>query len=190
MAGPQFVFHMQGLTKAYPGGKKVFENIHLNFLPDAKIGVVAVNGSGKSTLLRIMAAVDKDFVGEALGWPPRQHGIGESDRVRADRVAADAVVAEFGGDRRRQVALGLDPHLLETDHVGGDGPDGVDDRPMALLPGAEPPPQVPGHHTHRPMVVQHADRCRVGRRGVGRRRSGSAVGRRCAIRPGSSDLEL
>lgn len=40
MAGPQFVFHMQGLTKAYPGGKKVFENIHLNFLPDAKIGVV------------------------------------------------------------------------------------------------------------------------------------------------------
>jgi ATP-binding cassette ChvD family protein len=65
MAGPQFVFHMQGLTKAYPGGKKVFENIHLNFLPDAKIGVVGVNGSGKSTLLRIMAGVDKDFVGEA-----------------------------------------------------------------------------------------------------------------------------
>ncbi|HAH44845.1 MAG TPA: energy-dependent translational throttle protein EttA [Planctomycetaceae bacterium] len=56
---------MQGLTKAYPGGKKVFENIHLNFLPDAKIGVVGVNGSGKSTLLRIMAGEDKDFQGEA-----------------------------------------------------------------------------------------------------------------------------
>ena len=55
MAGPQIVFQMQGLTKAYAGGKKVFENIHLNFLPDAKIGVVGVNGSGKSTLLRIMA---------------------------------------------------------------------------------------------------------------------------------------
>ena len=67
MAGPQYVFHMQGLTKAYPGGKKVFENIHLSFLPSAKIGVVGVNGSGKSTLLRIMAGVDKDFVGEA--WP-------------------------------------------------------------------------------------------------------------------------
>ncbi len=65
MAGPQYVFHMQGLTKAYPGGKKVFENIHLNFLPDAKIGVVGVNGSGKSTLLRIMAGEDKDFSGEA-----------------------------------------------------------------------------------------------------------------------------
>ncbi|OZB12344.1 MAG: energy-dependent translational throttle protein EttA, partial [Hyphomonas sp. 34-62-18] len=56
---------MQGLTKSYPGGKKVFENIHLNFLPDAKIGVVGVNGSGKSTLLRIMAGVDKDYTGEA-----------------------------------------------------------------------------------------------------------------------------
>ncbi|KJS25979.1 MAG: ABC transporter ATP-binding protein [Hyphomonadaceae bacterium BRH_c29] len=65
MAGPQFVYHMQGLTKVYPGGKKVFENIHLNFLPDAKIGVVGVNGSGKSTLLRIMAGQDTDFTGES-----------------------------------------------------------------------------------------------------------------------------
>ncbi|HRK66398.1 MAG TPA: energy-dependent translational throttle protein EttA, partial [Hyphomonas sp.] len=65
MAGPQYVYHMQGLTKVYPGGKKVFENIHLSFLPDAKIGVVGVNGSGKSTLLRIMAGQDKDFNGEA-----------------------------------------------------------------------------------------------------------------------------
>ncbi|MCB9960628.1 MAG: energy-dependent translational throttle protein EttA [Hyphomonas sp.] len=65
MAGPQYVYHMQGLTKVYPGGKKVFENIHLSFLPDAKIGVVGVNGSGKSTLLRIMAGVDKEFNGEA-----------------------------------------------------------------------------------------------------------------------------
>ena len=65
MAGPQYVYHMQGLTKVYPGGKKVFENIHLNFLPDAKIGVVGVNGAGKSTLLRIMAGQDKEFNGEA-----------------------------------------------------------------------------------------------------------------------------
>jgi ATP-binding cassette ChvD family protein len=56
---------MQGLTKAYPGGKKVFENIWLSFYPDAKIGVVGVNGSGKSTLLKIMAGLDKDFTGEA-----------------------------------------------------------------------------------------------------------------------------
>ena len=61
----QYVYTMQGLTKVYPGGKKVFENIHLSFLPDAKIGVVGVNGSGKSTLLRIMAGADREFNGEA-----------------------------------------------------------------------------------------------------------------------------
>ena len=67
MAQPaQYIFSMQGLTKAYPGGKKVFENIWLSFYPDAKIGVVGVNGSGKSTLLKIMAGLDKDFTGEAM----------------------------------------------------------------------------------------------------------------------------
>ena len=49
----QYIFTMQGLTKAYPGGKKVFENIWLSFFPDAKIGVVGVNGSGKSTLISV-----------------------------------------------------------------------------------------------------------------------------------------
>src|SRR5437868_8401898 len=62
----QFIYHMQGLTKVYPGNRKVLENINLSFYPDAKIGVLGVNGSGKSTLLRIMAGIDKDFVGE--GW--------------------------------------------------------------------------------------------------------------------------
>src|SRR5471032_1186198 len=61
----QYIFQMQGLTKAYPGGKKVFENIWLSFYADAKIGVVGVNGSGKSTLLKIMAGIDKEFNGEA-----------------------------------------------------------------------------------------------------------------------------
>src|SRR6201985_880452 len=62
----QFIYHMQGLTKTYPGNRKVLENIHLSFYPDAKIGVLGVNGSGKSTLLRIMAGIDKDFIGD--GW--------------------------------------------------------------------------------------------------------------------------
>lgn len=61
----QYIFQMQGLSKTYPGGKKVFENIWLSFYPDAKIGVVGVNGSGKSTLLKIMAGLDKEFTGEA-----------------------------------------------------------------------------------------------------------------------------
>src|SRR6058998_1841533 len=61
----QFIYHMQGLTKTYPGNRKVLENIHLSFYPDAKIGVLGVNGSGKSTLLRIMAGLDKEYNGEA-----------------------------------------------------------------------------------------------------------------------------
>jgi ATP-binding cassette ChvD family protein len=56
---------MQGLTKVYPGNRKVLENVHLQFYPDAKIGVLGVNGSGKSTLLRIMAGLDTEFSGEA-----------------------------------------------------------------------------------------------------------------------------
>ena len=61
----QFIYHMQGLSKTYPAGRKVLENIHLQFYPDAKIGVLGVNGSGKSTLLKIMAGIDKEYVGEA-----------------------------------------------------------------------------------------------------------------------------
>jgi ATP-binding cassette ChvD family protein len=62
----QFIYHMQGLTKVYPGNRKILENINLSFYPDAKIGVLGVNGSGKSTLLRIMAGIDTDYTGE--GW--------------------------------------------------------------------------------------------------------------------------
>ncbi|MBL8788997.1 MAG: energy-dependent translational throttle protein EttA [Rhizobiales bacterium] len=61
----QFIYHMQGLSKSYAGGKKVLDNIHLSFYPDAKIGVLGPNGSGKSTLLRIMAGIDKEWNGEA-----------------------------------------------------------------------------------------------------------------------------
>jgi ATP-binding cassette ChvD family protein len=61
----QFIYHMQGLSKSYAGGKKVLDNIHLSFYPDAKIGVLGPNGSGKSTLLRIMAGLDKEWNGEA-----------------------------------------------------------------------------------------------------------------------------
>jgi ATP-binding cassette ChvD family protein len=86
---------MQGLTKVYPGGKKVFENIHLSFLPDAKIGVVGVNGSGKSTLLRIMAGQDKEFIGEAwsadgvkVGYLPQEPKLDESKTVFENIAAA------------------------------------------------------------------------------------------------------
>ena len=61
----QFIYHMQGLTKAYPGNRKVLEDVNLSFYPDAKIGVLGVNGAGKSTLLRIMAGLDNEYSGEA-----------------------------------------------------------------------------------------------------------------------------
>src|SRR3989441_13031178 len=74
MSSRQFVYHMQGLSKVYPGNRKVLENINLSFYPDAKIGVLGVNGSGKSTLLRIMAGIDQEFAGEA--WAAEGAGVG------------------------------------------------------------------------------------------------------------------
>ena len=65
MAKYQYIYFMSELTKVFSGGKKILEDVHLQFFPDAKIGVVGVNGAGKSTLLKIMAGLDKDFAGEA-----------------------------------------------------------------------------------------------------------------------------
>jgi ATP-binding cassette ChvD family protein len=85
----QFVYHMQGLTKTYPGNRKVLENINLSFYPDAKIGVLGPNGSGKSTLLRIMAGLDKEFSGEAwaaegarVGFLPQEPQLDAAKSVR------------------------------------------------------------------------------------------------------------
>jgi ATP-binding cassette ChvD family protein len=82
----QHIFQMQGLTKAYPGGKKVFENIWLSFYPDAKIGVVGVNGSGKSTLLKIMAGIDKEFNGEAKAAEGTKMGYLEQEPHLDDKL--------------------------------------------------------------------------------------------------------
>tara|TARA_B100000989_G_scaffold292746_1_gene269134 strand:+ start:1244 stop:2899 length:1656 start_codon:yes stop_codon:yes gene_type:complete len=89
MASYQYVYHMQGVSKTYPGGKKCFENIHLSFLPGVKIGVVGVNGAGKSTLMKIMAGLDKEFQGEAwsaegarVGYLPQEPELDETLTVR------------------------------------------------------------------------------------------------------------
>src|SRR5438874_7261766 len=89
MNGRQFIYHMQGLTKTYPGNRKVLENIHPSFYPNAKIGVLGVNGSGKSTLLRIMAGLDQDYVGEGftaegarVGFLPQEPRLDETKTVR------------------------------------------------------------------------------------------------------------
>ena len=89
MAAYQYVYHMQGVSKTYPGGKKCFENIHLSFVPGVKIGVVGVNGAGKSTLMKIMAGLDTDFSGEAwsadgakVGYLPQEPELDSSKNVR------------------------------------------------------------------------------------------------------------
>ncbi|PFG64626.1 ATP-binding cassette ChvD family protein [Thioclava sp. ES.031] len=91
MASYQYVYHMDGVSKTYPGGKKCFENIRLSFLPGVKIGVVGVNGAGKSTLLRIMAGIDKDFSGEAwaakgakVGYLPQEPDLDPALNVRGN----------------------------------------------------------------------------------------------------------
>nr|WP_321456252.1 energy-dependent translational throttle protein EttA [uncultured Cohaesibacter sp.] len=84
----QFIYHMHGLSKTYGGGKKVLDNVHLSFYPDAKIGILGPNGAGKSTVLRIMAGLDKEFTGEAwaadgakIGYLPQEPVLDESKDV-------------------------------------------------------------------------------------------------------------
>jgi len=74
MAAYQYIYVMKGMGKTYPGGREVLKDIWLSFLPGAKIGFLGINGSGKSTLLRIMAGIDKDFVGEA--WAAEGASVG------------------------------------------------------------------------------------------------------------------
>jgi len=100
----QFIYHMHGLSKAYPGNRKVLDDINLSFYPDAKIGVLGVNGAGKSTLLRIMAGLDQEFTGEA--W------VAEGARVgylsQEPQLDADKSV-------RENVMLGLAPQKAVLD---------------------------------------------------------------------------
>ncbi|MBL1435892.1 MAG: energy-dependent translational throttle protein EttA [Rhodobacteraceae bacterium] len=106
MASYQYVYHMEGVSKAFPGGKKLFENIHLSFLPGVKIGVVGSNGAGKSSLMKIMAGMDKDFQGEAwlaegakIGYLPQEPKLDESLTVRENVMLAvaekQAVLARY-----------------------------------------------------------------------------------------------
>src|SRR5499427_848632 len=89
----QFVYFMQGLSKTYPGNRKVLDNIHLSFYPDAKIGVLGLNGAGKSTLLRIMAGIDTDYTGE--GWVAEGARVGylpQEPQLDADKSVRENVM--------------------------------------------------------------------------------------------------
>ncbi len=100
----QFVYFMQGLSKTYPPNRKVLDNVHLSFYPDAKIGVLGVNGSGKSTLLKIMAGLDKEYSGEAwvaegarVGYLEQEPQLDASKTVRENVMEG---VAKQKGDPR------------------------------------------------------------------------------------------
>jgi ATP-binding cassette ChvD family protein len=115
----QFIYHMQGLSKTYPGNRKVLENINLSFYPDAKIGVLGVNGSGKSTLLRIMAGIDQEFTGEAwaaegarVGYLEQEPQLDAAKNVRAnvmDGVAAQKAIL----DRYNELAVNYSDETAE-----------------------------------------------------------------------------
>jgi ATP-binding cassette ChvD family protein len=111
MNGRQFVYFMQGLTKVYPGNRKVLENIHLQFYPDAKIGVLGVNGSGKSTLLRIMAGIDTDYNGEAwvaqgarVGYLPQEPEL-DPDKTVRENVMEGVAKQKAILDRYNELAM-------------------------------------------------------------------------------------
>ncbi|AJE48298.1 energy-dependent translational throttle protein EttA [Celeribacter indicus] len=119
MAAYQYVYHMDGVSKTYPGGKKVFENIRLSFLPGVKIGVVGVNGTGKSTLMRIMAGIDKDYQGEAwaaegakVGYLPQEPELDPSLDVRGNVMLG---VAEKKAilDRYNELAMNYSDETAE-----------------------------------------------------------------------------
>ncbi len=111
MASYQYVYHMDGVSKTYPGGKKCFENIRLSFLPGVKIGVVGVNGAGKSTLMRIMAGIDTDFTGEAwaaegakVGYLPQEPHLDDSLTVR-ENVMLGVAAKKAKLDRFNELAM-------------------------------------------------------------------------------------
>ncbi|NDR58430.1 energy-dependent translational throttle protein EttA [Pseudoruegeria sp. M32A2M] len=119
MAAYQYVYHMDGVSKTYPGGKKCFENIRLSFLPGVKIGVVGVNGSGKSTLMKIMAGLDKDFSGEAwaaegakVGYLPQEPHLDEALSVR-ENVMLGVKAKKDILDRYNELAMNYSDETAE-----------------------------------------------------------------------------
>jgi len=97
MASYQYIYTMKGLSKTWPGGREVLKDIHLSFLPGAKIGVLGLNGSGKSTLMKIMAGLDTEFNGEA--WPADGIKVGylsQEPELDADKTVLENITMGVG----------------------------------------------------------------------------------------------
>ncbi|MFH6786679.1 MULTISPECIES: energy-dependent translational throttle protein EttA [Methylobacterium] len=107
----EFIYHMRGLTKTYSSGKKVLDNVHLSFYPDAKIGVLGVNGAGKSTLLRIMAGIDTEFNGDGfvaegarVGYLPQEPQL-DPDKTVRENVMEGVAESQAILDRYNELAM-------------------------------------------------------------------------------------
>jgi ATP-binding cassette ChvD family protein len=107
----QFIYHMEGLSKTYPGNRKVLDNVNLSFYPDAKIGVLGVNGAGKSTLLRIMAGIDDEYSGEAWAAEGARVGyLAQEPQLNAEKSVRENVMEGVAAqkailDRYNELAL-------------------------------------------------------------------------------------
>ena len=107
----EFIYHMRDLTKTYPNGKKVLDNVNLSFYPDAKIGVLGINGAGKSTLLKIMAGIDTEWQGEGfvaegarVGYLAQEPQLDPSKTVR-ENVLIGVAAQQATLDRYNDLAM-------------------------------------------------------------------------------------
>ena len=175
MAKHQYIYFMSGLTKQFTGGKKILEDIHLQFYPDAKIGVVGVNGAGKSTLLKIMAGVDTEFGGEAyaadgakVGYLPQEpeldpsktvfenvmEGVGE---VKEKIDAFNAVSAELGENYTDELMEKMSKLQEEIDAADGWDIDSKIEMAMGALrcpPGDWPVDKLSGGEKRRVALAR------------------------------------
>jgi len=121
---PQFIFTMRDLKKIAPGSQReILKGIYLAFYPGAKIGVLGANGAGKSTLLRIMAGVDKEYIGDArlteghtVGFLPQEPQLNPAKDVRGnveEGVAAEKAVLQRFNDLSAKFAEELGPAEME-----------------------------------------------------------------------------
>lgn len=151
MSKHEFVYHMDGVSKTYPGGKKCFENVRLSFYPGVKIGVVGINGSGKSTLMRIMAGLDTEFSGEAwpekdvvVGYLPQEPELDESLDVRGNVMLGVSAHRQLL-DRFNELAMDYSEENAEEmaqlqDHIDSQGLWDLDSRIDQAMEALRCPP--------------------------------------------------
>ncbi|MCU0248966.1 MAG: energy-dependent translational throttle protein EttA [Vicinamibacterales bacterium] len=119
----QYIFTMKGLGKVYPPDQTVLKDIWLSFLPGAKIGVLGLNGAGKSTILKVMAGIEKEFLGEAfpadgisIGFLPQEPALDPSKTVLGnveEGVAGTKALLARYDELNGKLGEPLDPDEME-----------------------------------------------------------------------------